>query len=128
MYEDDRRYSKEHEWIRLDGDGSATVGVTDYAQEELGDVVFVELPEVGASFDQDDEVGTIESVKAVSSLFTPVSGTILEVNEEIAERPELVNEDPHGEGWLLRLEVAAAEQLDGLMSAEEYQEHIASDD
>ena len=127
MYEDDRKYSKEHEWIRLDGDGGATIGVTHFAQEELGDVVFVELPEVGASFDQDDEIGTIESVKAVSSLFTPVEGKILEVNDEIVDRPELVNEDPHGEGWLVRLEVVAADQLEGLMSAEEYQEHIASD-
>jgi glycine cleavage system H protein len=127
MYEDDRKYSKEHEWIRIDGDGGATIGVTFFAQEELGDVVFVELPEVGASFDQDEEIGTIESVKAVSSLFTPVAGKISEVNEEIVDRPELVNEDPHGEGWLVRLEAVAAEQLESLMSAEEYQEHIASD-
>ena len=97
---DDRRYSKEHEWLKLDGD-SATIGITDYAQEQLGDIVYVDLPEPGATITQFEKMGEIESVKAVSDLYAPASGEVLEANQAVVEKPELVNSDAHGEGWLL---------------------------
>src|SRR5262245_36978016 len=99
---DDRRYSKEHEWVMQSG-SSARVGITDYAQEQLGDIVYLDLPEVGASLTQFEKMGEIESVKAVSDLYSPVSGKVTAINEALVEKPELVNTDPHGEGWLLEV-------------------------
>ena len=124
-FPDDCRYTKEHEWIRLDGD-TATVGITDYAQSELGDIVYVELEE-DAEGGADDPFGTVEAVKTVSDLFFPVAGRVVEVNEALEANPEKVNEDPYGEGWMIRMEVADAADLDGLLSADAYKHMIGAD-
>ena len=118
-YPDDLRYSKEHEWVRVE-DGRATIGITSFAADELGDIVFVELPEVGNELKQFATFGVVESVKAVSDLYAPVSGTVTEVNEALRDRPELLNSDPFGEGWIARVELADPSELDGLMDAEAY--------
>lgn len=120
-YPDDLRYSKEHEWVRVDGE-RATIGITSFAADELGDVVYIELPEVGATLSQFGTFGVVESVKAVSDLYAPVSGMVAEVNEALAERPELLNGDPYGEGWIARLELSAPDELDKLMDAAAYAE------
>ena len=120
---EDNRYAKSHEYVHLEGD-VATVGITDYAQKELGDVVFVELPQVGSQLDASDELGSIESVKAVSELFSPVSGEVIEVNEALADNPALVNTDPWGDGWMIRIRVSDPTEIDELMTAEEYDEYI----
>lgn len=125
MYPSDYLYSRDHEWLRVEGD-TGTLGITEYAQEELGEIVFVELPEVGLSFNATDEVGTIESVKAVAEVYTPVSGEVLEVNGSLEDEPELVNDDPHGEGWLVKVKIESKSELGELMSAEQYEEYIAS--
>lgn len=119
------KYTKEHEWIRDNGDGTATVGITDFAQGELGDIVFVELEEVGFEFDKDESFGTVEAVKTVSELFAPVSGEITEINEKLEDEPELVNEDPYGDGWMITLKISDKSEMDDLMSAEEYEEITA---
>ena len=119
MYPSDCLYTKEHEWVRV-GEGTAVLGITQFAQSELGEVVFVELPEVGQSYDAHDEIGTIESVKAVAEVYTPVSGEILEVNEDLNDAPEVLNEDPHGKGWLVKIKLGAPGELEELMNAEEY--------
>lgn len=123
QYPDDRRYTKSHEWIRIDGD-VATVGISDHAQKELGEVVFVDLPEPGEIFDAKEEFGTIESVKAVSELFLPVAGEIVEVNKVLADEPGAVNEDPHGDGWLVKIKVSSDVELDELMGAADYEKFI----
>ena len=120
-------YSSEHEWLQVEED-TATLGITDFAQAELGDVVFVELPEVGDSFEEGDEIGTIESVKAVAELYTPVSGAIIEVNGELEDHPEMVNQDPHRSGWLVRLRLSQPAQTASLMNAEDYQRFAESAD
>jgi glycine cleavage system H protein len=120
---EDNRYAKSHEYVHLEGD-VATIGITDYAQKELGDVVFVELPQVGSQLDAADELGSIESVKAVSELFSPVSGEVIEVNEALADNPALVNTDPWGDGWMIRIRVSDPTEIDELMTAEEYDEYI----
>jgi glycine cleavage system H protein len=117
------RFTKEHEWVRVEGD-LATVGITDYAAEHLGDVVFVELPEVGRKLVQFGSAGVIESVKAVSDLFAPVSGEVVETNGELASRPELVNSDPFGAGWMVRVKLTDVSQLDGLLDQAAYDELI----
>ena len=114
------RYTKEHEWISLDGD-VATVGITDFAQGELGDVVYVEIETVGQAMAEGDVFGSVEAVKTVSDLFLPVSGTVLEVNQKVVDSPELVNSDPYGEGWMIKLRVSTPADVDGLMDAEAYQ-------
>ena len=118
-YPDDLRYSKEHEWVRAD-DGTATIGITSFAADELGDIVFIELPEVGGQLSQFGTFGVVESVKAVSDLYAPVSGTVVEVNEALRDAPELLNSDPFGEGWIARVELADATELDALMDADAY--------
>ncbi|MFA6958272.1 MAG: glycine cleavage system protein GcvH [Thermoanaerobaculia bacterium] len=123
MAPEDNRYAKSHEYVHVEG-GIATVGITDYAQKELGDVVFVELPQVGSQVEANEEFGNIESVKAASELFAPVSGEVVEVNEELASRPELVNTDAFGDGWMMKVKLSAPEELDALMSAEEYEEYV----
>jgi glycine cleavage system H protein len=125
MYPSDYLYSRDHEWVRVEGD-TCVLGITEYAQEELGEIVFVELPDVGQSFNATDEVGTIESVKAVAEVYTPVSGEVLEVNATLEDEPELINDDPHGDGWLVKLKVDSKSELGELMSAEAYEEYIAS--
>jgi len=123
MYPDDCRYTKEHEWIKVE-ENTGTVGITHHAQEQLGDIVYVELPEVGASFGAMEPFGNIESVKAVSELFCPVAGEVVEINQEVVDRPELVNEDPHGKGWLIVLRLEDSSQLENLLSAEKYEQHV----
>jgi len=120
MYPDDLKYSKEHEWVRVDGN-IAEVGITVFAQESLGDVVFVELPAAGSEVTQFEKFGEIESVKAVSDLFSPVGGKIVEVNEATTDSPEVVNEEPYGSGWLIKVELSDMGQLDELMDSETYQ-------
>jgi glycine cleavage system H protein len=120
---EDNRYAKSHEYVHLEGD-VATIGITDYAQKELGDVVFVELPQVGSQLEAADELGSIESVKAVSELFAPVSGEVVEVNEALADNPALVNTDPFGDGWMIRVKVSDPTEVDELMTAEEYDEYV----
>ena len=123
MTPEDSRYAKSHEYVHVEGE-AGTIGITDYAQKELGDVVFVELPQVGAELEQGDEMGSIESVKAVSELFAPVSGQVVEVNEALADKPELVNTDPYGDGWMIKVRLNAPDEVDELMDAEEYEEYI----
>jgi len=118
-YPDDLRYSKEHEWVRND-DGHATIGITSFAADELGDIVFVELPEVGGTLSQFGTFGVVESVKAVSDLYAPVSGTVVEVNEALRDAPELLNTDPFGEGWIAKVDLADTAELDSLMDAAAY--------
>ena len=117
---DDRKYSKEHEWVVQHDDGTALVGISDFAQNQLGDVVFVELPKVGAALAQFDQMGEIESVKAVSDLYTPVGGEVVEVNADVVTKPETVNEDPYGKGWLIKVRMDNAAELDNLMDAAQY--------
>ena len=123
---EDSRYAKSHEYVHLEGD-VATIGITDYAQKELGDVVFVELPTVGSQLEAADELGSIESVKAVSELFAPVTGEVVEVNEALKEKPELVNTDPYGDGWMIKVKLSDATEFDELMSAEEYEEYVETE-
>jgi glycine cleavage system H protein len=123
MTPEDSRYSKSHEYIHVDGD-IGIIGITDYAQKELGDVVFVELPAAGAQLEQGEELGNIESVKAVSELFSPVSGEVVEVNDALVGKPELVNLDPYGDGWMVKVRLSAPDEVDDLMNAEEYDEYI----
>jgi len=120
----DRRYNKEDEWV-LAVDGEGTVGITDYAQEQLGDIVYFVLPEPGARVRQFVKLGEVESMKAVSDLFSPVSGEIIEVNPQVADSPEVVNKDPYGAGWLLKIKLADPAELDNLLSAEEYDARLA---
>ncbi len=120
----DLRYTKDHEWGRVDGD-PATIGVTDYAAHELGDVVFVDLPAAGKTVDQFATFGVVESVKAVSDLYAPLSGEVVEVNGDLAGKPELVNSDPFGEGWMIRVRVAEPAQVDGLLDAAAYEQLTA---
>lgn len=127
MYPNEYVYSKEHEWASAEGD-VCVIGITQFAQDELGEIVFVELPEVGDSFDAHDEIGTVESVKAVAELYTPVGGEIVEVNEALADEPELVNDDPHVGGWMVKIRMSDPSELDELMDAEAYQEFISDGD
>jgi len=115
------RYTKEHEWLRLEADGKeATIGITDFAQRELGDIVYVELQPVGTELAKDEVFGTVEAVKTVSELFMPVSGTIIAVNEALQDHPELVNQSPYGDGWMIRIAVKDASEVETLLTAEEY--------
>ena len=122
---EDLHYSKDHEWIRMEGE-VGTVGITDHAQNSLGDVVYVELPKPGESFAAHDTFGSVESVKAVSELFLPVAGEVTEVNESLTDEPEKVNNDPYGEGWMLRVRLSNRGEVDSLLSAAEYEDYIGS--
>ena len=126
MYPQDRRYTKEHEWIRLEGD-RGTVGITTYAQEQLGDVVFLELPEVGRKIAPGEVFGTVESVKAVSELYSPVAGEVVEVNSALVQKPEVVNSDPHGAAWMMKVKLADPAAVAGLMDARAYQAYVESE-
>lgn len=126
MNPDDRRYTTSHEWVRIDGD-VGTIGITDHAQKELGEIVYLELPEVGHVFNADEEFGTVESVKAVSELFSPLAGEIVEVNQGAVAEPGIVNDDPFGDGWLIRVKLST-DEVDKLMSAEEYEEYVRAEE
>jgi glycine cleavage system H protein len=126
MVPENLRYTKDHEWILVDGD-SGTIGITDHAQEELGDIVYVELPKVGAKLEQSSSFGSVESVKAVSDIYCPVSGEVAEVNQALAESPEKVNDEPYGNGWLIKLKLTSPAQVDQLMTAAQYTEYISSE-
>jgi len=117
------KFSKEHEWVLVE-DQVAIVGITEYAEQELGDVVYVELPEVGEKIVKDDPFGAVESVKAVSDIYAPVSGTVVEVNDTLPDSPETINDDPYGDGWLIKVEMTDKDDLKDLMSAEEYAEYV----
>ncbi|ELZ29382.1 glycine cleavage system protein H [Halogeometricum pallidum JCM 14848] len=120
---DDRRYAESHEWAKkTDAEGVVRIGITDFAQDELGDIVFAELPEVGDELSEGDEFGVIESIKAVSDIYSPVTGTVEDVNGEIIDQPELINDDPHESGWLVAVETESG--IDHLLTASEYEEHI----
>lgn len=118
-FPDDLHYTKDHEWLRVDGT-SGVVGITDFAQSELGDIVYVEIDAEGEDLGQDEVFGTVEAVKTVSELFMPVAGTVVEVNEQLEDEPELVNDDPYGDGWIIRIELSDPDEVDSLMSAAEY--------
>ena len=120
----DLKYTKEHEWVRVDG-GDGTVGITDYAQDQLGDIVYVDLPGVGTQLTYLEKLGEIESVKAVSELFSPVSGEVVEVNGALTDKPELVNESPYGEGWMLRVRLSDPAELDRLLTAQQYGDYVS---
>lgn len=122
-FPDGLKYSKEHEWVLVEGK-TATIGITEYAQEELGDIVYVELPDVGEKVVKDDPFGAVESVKAVSDVYAPVGGTVLEVNDTLPDSPETINEDPYGDGWMIKVEMSDMDDLKDLMSADEYAEYV----
>ena len=117
------KYTKEHEWIRIEGD-LAEIGITDYAQDSLGDIVFLELPEKGTDVEREDSFGVVESVKAVSDLYAPLSGTIEETNEPLADTPELINEHPYSDGWIIKIKINDPSELDNLMDAKAYEDYI----
>lgn len=127
MYPSDFLYSRDHEWVRREDD-LCVVGITEFAQDELGEVVFVELPEPGEVFDSGEEIGVIESVKAVAEVYTPVAGEVVDVNEEVVEDPAVLNEDPHGDGWLVKIRFSAEEDLDDLLSAGEYGSFVSGEE
>ncbi|HXO29618.1 MAG TPA: glycine cleavage system protein GcvH [Thermoanaerobaculia bacterium] len=125
MYPSGYLYSREHEWVRVKDD-VCVLGITEFAQQELGEVVFVELPEVGQVFNAQDELGTIESVKAVAEVYSPVAGEVVEINDAVVDDPEMLNDDPHGEGWLVKIRFSSADDLKALMNAEAYEEYTKS--
>ena len=123
MYPDNFRYTKEHEWISVEGD-VGSIGITNHAQHELGDIVYVDLPKVGATFAKGGTIGSVESVKAVSDIYSPVSGDVLEINQTLVDKPERLNEDPHGDAWLIKVRLSAPDEIKSLLSAEEYRSYI----
>src|SRR6516164_1718198 len=126
IYPKNFRYTREHEWVRVDGN-TGTIGITDHAQQELGDIVYVDLPKLGARVEQGGTLGSVESVKAVSDIYAPVTGEVTEINAALAEAPEKLNADPHGEAWLVKIKLAAPAEVDKLMSAAEYQAYIGAE-
>jgi glycine cleavage system H protein len=126
MIPENLRYTKDHEWIRVEGD-TGIIGITDHAQEELGDIVYVELPKTGMKLEKTASFGSVESVKAVSDIYCPVSGEVVETNPALADAPEKVNDDPYGEGWLIKLKLSEPKQADELMSAAQYDEYIGAE-
>ena len=126
MYPENFRYTKEHEWVRVDGD-TATIGITNHAQQELGDIVYIDLPKPGARAEQGKTMGSVESVKAVSDIYSPISGEVTEINPSLADAPEKLNEDPHGEAWLVKIKLSNPAEVEKLMSAAEYQAYIGAE-
>lgn len=122
------KYTRDHEWVRIDDDATVTVGITDHAQQELGDLVFVEVPEIGTTFAAGDAAAVVESVKAASDVYAPLSGEVVEANEELADAPETINNDAFGEGWIFRLKIEDSDTIADLMSADEYEDFINSDE
>ena len=125
-YPNNLRYTKEHEWVRVEGD-IAVMGITDHAQQELGDIVYVDLPKLGASVEKGKSFGSVESVKAVSDIYAPVSGKIVAFNEALSTAPEKINEDPHGEAWMVKIQLADAAEIQQLLSAEDYQKYLGEE-
>jgi glycine cleavage system H protein len=125
-YPENFRYTKEHEWVRVEGD-VGTVGITHHAQNELGDIVYVDLPKVGAQVEQGKSLGSVESVKAVSDIYSPASGEVIEVNDTLGQSPEKLNQDPHGAAWLVKIRLSSPDQLKGLLSAADYQAHVGAE-
>jgi glycine cleavage system H protein len=123
MYPQDLHYTKQHEWVRL-SDDVGVVGITDYAQQELGDIVYVDLPRVGAKVEQGKAMGSVESVKAVSDIYSPVSGEVIEINDALAKAPEKMNESPHGDGWMVKIRLSAPAEIPGLLSAADYEKFV----
>ena len=126
MYPENYRYTKEHEWVRLEGE-VATIGITFHAQKELGDIVYVDLPKPGTLVEQGKTIGSVESVKAVSDVYSPLSGEVTETNEALAITPEKLNEDPHGEAWLVKIKVSAPSEMEALLSAADYQSYVGAE-
>ena len=126
MYPENFRYTKEHEWVSVDG-GVGTVGITDHAQHELGDIVYVDLPKVGSTVAQGKTLGSVESVKAVSDIYSPITGEIIEINETLATSPEKLNEDPHGVAWLVKIRLSAPEEIKNLLTAADYQTYVGAE-
>jgi glycine cleavage system H protein len=124
---DNLRYTASHEWVRVDGE-TGTIGITDHAQKELGEIVYLELPEIGHVFNAEDEFGTVESVKAVSELFTPVSGEVVEINKAAVGEPGIVNDDPYGDGWLIKVKLSTDEEISKLMTSEQYTEYLKAEE
>jgi|Deesub1362B_J571_1020462.scaffolds.fasta_scaffold00001_421 glycine cleavage system H protein len=124
MYPNDYYYSQDHEWVKVEDGQIGVVGITDFAQKQLGDVVYVELPEVGTKLEFHQTLGVVESVKAVSDIYSPISGEVIEVNQSLNENPELINEDPHGKGWIVKIKIKDESELQKLMSATEYEKYI----
>lgn len=125
-FPEDLKFSKEHEWVLVEGN-VATVGITDFAQDQLGDIVFVELPAVGDKVSREDAFGVVESVKAVSDVYAPLTGKVVEVNDDLPENPEMINEDPYGDGWIIKIEMSDPDELKDLMTAAEYEEYVAEE-
>ena len=127
-FPDNVKYTKEHEWVRLEDDGSVTIGITDYAQQQLGDIVYVELPAAGEDpIAKDAPFAVVESVKAVSDVYAPITGLITEVNDELPNSPEVINEDPYGDGWIIRIELTDPEEVEDLMTSAEYEQYVAEE-
>jgi glycine cleavage system H protein len=126
MYPTDRKYSRDHEWAKDEGDGTFFVGITDYAQEHLGDIVFLDLPKVGVTLTKMEKLGEVESVKSVSDMFSPISGEVVAVNHVVIDSPELVNEDPHNNGWLIRIKPSQPADMDDLLTAADYESFLES--
>ena len=127
MYPEDLHYTKQHEWVRLSGDVGA-VGITDYAQKELGDIVYVDLPRVGTKVEQAKVMGSVESVKAVSDIYSPVTGEVIEINDALSTAPEKLNESPHGDGWLVKIRLSALTEIQGLLSSADYAKYVAEEE
>jgi glycine cleavage system H protein len=127
MYPDDLHYTKQHQWVRF-SEGVGLVGITDYAQKELGDIVYVDLPRVGTTLEQGKVMGSVESVKAVSDIYTPVSGEVLEINDTLSTAPEKLNESPHTDGWLVKIRLSAPDEISRLLSAEDYQKYVVEEE
>lgn len=127
MYPEDLHFTKQHEWVRVSGD-SGTVGITDYAQQQLGDIVYVDLPRPGTKVELGKVMGSVESVKAVSDVYAPVSGEVTEINDVLASAPEKLNESPHGDGWLVKILLSAPEEIQGLLSAADYEKYVAEEE
>jgi glycine cleavage system H protein len=126
MYPENLRYTKEHEWVLVEGD-TGTIGITDHAQHELGDIVYVDLPKVGAAVESGKSLGSVESVKAVSDIYAPVSGEVVEVNNSLADAPEKLNQDPHGAAWLVKVKLSVPAEINDLLSAADYQEYVGAE-
>jgi glycine cleavage system H protein len=126
MHPEDQHYTKQHEWVRI-SDGTGVVGITDYAQQQLGDIVYVDLPRVGATLELGKVMGSVESVKAVSDLYAPVSGEVVQINDALATTPEKLNQSPHADGWLIKIKLSAPDEISGLLSAADYEKYVAEE-
>jgi len=127
MYPEDLHYTKQHEWVRV-REGAGVVGITDYAQQQLGDIVYVDLPRVGTALEQGKVMGSVESVKAVSDIYAPVSGEVIEINDALATAPEKLNQNPHADGWLVKIKLSAPDEIPGLLSAADYEKYVAEEE